>query len=94
MLRNLVRLLIGIVIVALVRYVMVMISQAFTQMSGGGQAKNDSPQTKQSQSGGELKKDPVCGTFVATASSVKSTVNGEVIHFCSTTCREKYLVVS
>jgi len=42
--------------------------------------------------GGELKKDPVCGTFVAVASSIKRTVDGKVIHFCSTACRDKYLV--
>jgi YHS domain-containing protein len=40
--------------------------------------------------GGELKKDPVCGTYVSTAVSVTRTVNGELIHFCSKECRDKY----
>lgn len=40
--------------------------------------------------GGELKKDPVCGTFVSIALSVTRTVNGEVLHFCSPECRDKY----
>ncbi len=39
---------------------------------------------------GELKKDPVCGTFVAVSTSVKKTVHGEVVHFCSEACRDKY----
>jgi YHS domain-containing protein len=39
---------------------------------------------------GELKRDPVCGTFVATSSSVKKTVDGETVHFCSAACRDKY----
>jgi YHS domain-containing protein len=39
---------------------------------------------------GELKRDPVCGTYVSTATSVKRTVGGEVVHFCSEECREKY----
>lgn len=43
-------------------------------------------------SGGELKKDPVCGTYVSTALSVTRTVNGEVVHFCSKECRDKYHV--
>ncbi len=41
-------------------------------------------------SGGELKKDPVCGTYVSTALSVTRTVNGEVLHFCSRECRDRY----
>ena len=40
--------------------------------------------------GGELKRDPVCGTYVSTAVSVKRTVKGEVLHFCSTECRDKF----
>jgi YHS domain-containing protein len=39
---------------------------------------------------GELKRDPVCGTYVATETSVKKTVGGQVVHFCSSACSEKY----
>ena len=42
------------------------------------------------QSGGELKKDPVCGTYVSTAASVTRKVDGQVVHFCSKECRDKY----
>jgi YHS domain-containing protein len=40
---------------------------------------------------GELKKDPVCGTYIAAASSIKETVSGQTIHFCSAQCRDKYV---
>jgi len=40
--------------------------------------------------GGDLKKDPVCGTYVSTSASVTRTVNGELLHFCSNECRDKY----
>jgi YHS domain-containing protein len=40
--------------------------------------------------GGELKKDPVCGTYVSVDASVTKKVNGELVHFCSTNCRDKY----
>ena len=43
--------------------------------------------------GGELKRDPVCGTFVATSTSVKKTIGGETVHFCSAECRDKYAEV-
>lgn len=39
---------------------------------------------------GELKRDPVCGTYVSTATSFKKTVDGEVIHFCSEECRARH----
>ena len=42
------------------------------------------------RSGGELKKDPVCGTYVSTAASITRTVNGEVFYFCSKECSDKY----
>ena len=42
--------------------------------------------------GGELKKDPVCGTYVSTTASVTRTVAGQTLHFCSKECRDKYRV--
>lgn len=42
------------------------------------------------QSGGELKKDPVCGTYVPVAASVTRSVNGQVFYFCSKECRDRY----
>ena len=40
--------------------------------------------------GGELKKDPVCGTYVSEGASFTRTVNGQLLHFCSKECRDKY----
>ena len=40
--------------------------------------------------GGELKRDPVCGTFVSPTLGFTRTVNGEVLHFCSAECRDKF----
>jgi YHS domain-containing protein len=40
--------------------------------------------------GGELKKDPVCGTYVSTTASVTRTVDGQILHFCSQECRDRY----
>jgi len=42
--------------------------------------------------GGELKKDPVCGTYVSTGASVTRTVDGKLLYFCSKECRDKYRV--
>jgi YHS domain-containing protein len=37
-----------------------------------------------------LHQDPVCGTYVAAASSFRKICNGQVFHFCSEACRDKY----
>jgi YHS domain-containing protein len=37
-----------------------------------------------------LQQDPVCGTYVAIDASMKKVVNGHVLHFCSSECRDKY----
>ncbi len=40
---------------------------------------------------GELKKDPVCGTYISAATSIKEKVGGQTFHFCSQECRDKYV---
>ena len=41
--------------------------------------------------GGELKKDPVCGTYVSTSLGLSRTVKGETVYFCSKECRDKFV---
>ena len=40
--------------------------------------------------GGELKRDPVCGTYVSAATSLSRTVSGETVYFCSKECRDRF----
>ena len=56
------------------------------------QPQSAARQTPEVSVGGELKKDPVCGTYVSTSASVTRTVGGQVMHFCSKECRDKYKV--
>jgi len=88
MFRNAFRLIIVIAVAVFVRQVVAMIMRTFSQMTSEGQ---DGKPAHRQPMDGELKKDPVCGTFVAVASSIKRNVDGQVIHFCSTACRDKYL---
>lgn len=45
---------------------------------------------EQTRTATELKKDPVCGTYVSAASEFTRTVNGATIWFCSKECRDRY----
>lgn len=40
---------------------------------------------------GELKKDPVCGTYTTADTAVQKKVRGETFYFCSTQCRDKFV---
>ena len=91
MIRNLIRFLILIAVVAFVRYLFGMISRAVSGAVKGEAATADSTPA-QSKDGGELLRDPVCGVFVAQETSIKKAFGGRTVHFCSTACCDKYLV--
>lgn len=38
----------------------------------------------------ELKRDPVCGTYVPSATALKKVIGSETVYFCSETCADKY----
>jgi YHS domain-containing protein len=40
--------------------------------------------------GGELKRDPICGTYVSTNTGITAKAHGEVVYFCSEECRKKF----
>jgi len=86
MFRNLFRFVVLIFIAAVVRSVIIYLARVFSGLTKTSETAAD-PSVR-----GELKKDPVCGTFVAMNSSIKKDVNGETVHFCSPACRDKYLV--
>jgi YHS domain-containing protein len=81
--------LLPILLFSLVRSVMRSIFQAF---KGPVAPSPPTPirQTSAVQPGGELKKDPVCGTYVSPSVSVSRKVDGQLVYFCSNECRDKY----
>jgi YHS domain-containing protein len=57
-------------------------------------ARPVTPQPRDIPAIGELKKDPVCGTYVSAAASITRTIGGKTVHFCSEDCLRKYRVAS
>jgi YHS domain-containing protein len=89
MLRFVVILLVAILLISLLRSVIGILVKGFAHLtSAGGGSPAQRPVDPQTSS--ELKKDPVCGTYVPAATSVKKLVGGSVLHFCSESCRDKY----
>jgi YHS domain-containing protein len=79
--------LLAVLLITLLRYVIGIIGKTFSEFVLPSHPKES---TGRAQAVGELKKDPVCGTYVVVTASVKKTVGGEVIHFCSAACRDRY----
>ena len=56
----------------------------------GRQGGSASARPRKAPVGEPLKKDPVCGTFVAPSVAVAVTKGGETYYFCSAECRDKF----
>jgi len=57
--------------------------------SGRAAPQNAAPPGERSEST-LLHQDPVCGTYVAAASSLRKIAGGKVYHFCSEECRNRF----
>jgi YHS domain-containing protein len=89
MLRFVVVLIVSLLLITILRSVVNLIVRGFSdltrpQSEGANQGSYSAP------TGGELKRDPVCGTYIASSNSVRKIVKGETLYFCSPECRDKY----
>jgi len=82
-----IRLILPLLVLFFLRAVLRSVLAAFRAASPPSRSRREPPTVS---AGGELKKDPVCGTYVSTATSLTRTINGQVLHFCSPECRDKY----
>ncbi|MCZ2078971.1 MAG: hypothetical protein HUU41_10840 [Bryobacteraceae bacterium] len=82
--------LIAIVLITLLRFTLGLIAKAFSGAIDPGSTAKGPRGGK--VAGGELKKDPVCGTYVPVNSALSGrTAAGETVYFCSERCRVKFL---
>ena len=80
-------------VMSVIRSVLGIISKAFSGLSDTSSPQagtSGSRQPRNPSAGGELKKDPVCGTFISTATAFQKFSQGETYYFCSTECRDKF----
>lgn len=92
MLRALVEMIVTLVAVYLVRQVLAILASSLKGgFSGAGRSPGAQPPRPPSAGTiGELKKDPVCGTFISTQTAFQKSVHGETYYFCSADCRDKF----
>ena len=93
MLRALVEMIVTLVAVYLVRQILGILAASFKRggfSNSAGSPGTAPPRPPGSGTIGELKKDPVCGTFISTQTAFQKAVHGETYYFCSTECRDKF----
>ena len=88
MVRAVLYLFLAVILISVLRSVIGVVGKAVSAFLNTNSAAPSSP--TELPKTGELKRDPVCGTYVSTATSIKRTVEGRVVHFCSPACSEKY----
>jgi YHS domain-containing protein len=86
MLRFLAELILFTVAVSVIRSVIAYVQRAFTGVRRPSATVRGGPAGTATM----LQQDPVCGTYVAIDTSLKRVVKGQVLHFCSPECRDKY----
>ena len=64
---------------------------ATAQGARRGPFQQRGPAAGSSKEGGELVRDPQCGTYVPKARAIAASVGSQTSYFCSTTCRDAYL---
>lgn len=87
MFRALIYALLGILVLTAIRMFTGIVTKGVGEMF---ESSNRPAGTPQQPTGGPLKRDPVCGTYVPADNSVRKIVNGETLYFCSPECRNKY----
>lgn len=91
MLRTLLYLILTAFVLTLLRGIVGIIGKAFTQATMGDSAKETGPRAQpRSPAGGVLRKDPVCGIYVAESSALRLQHGGETVYFCSEACMKKF----
>jgi YHS domain-containing protein len=87
----------AVLVISMVRGVIGAIARLFTEFTGTaetagspGTRNTAQPQRPAVPISEALKRDPVCGAFVAPSTSVQKTVGNSVQYFCSTDCRDKF----
>ena len=91
MVRFVIILLSSILAITFLRSVIGLIMKTFAELTGSSRAR-EQPRGPAVPASGELKKDPVCGTYVSTATAFQATDSGATVYFCSAECKQKFAV--
>ncbi len=90
MLRALAYLIASLLVFSVVRSILGIVLKGFADLFQPRGEAARGPNPPKVPAGGELRKDPVCGTFISTSTAIQKRVGGETYYFCSEDCRDKF----
>jgi hypothetical protein len=94
MFRLILYLLLAVIIISVLRTVIGVLAKAFSSLLQSGPSPASSRPRQTGQLGGNLHRDPICGTFVAESTPFQRRLPGQVFYYCSDACREKHALVA
>ena len=88
MIRIAVYILLAIIVISLLRSIIGIVAKGFgSVLDAGSSVPKERPPVPE---GGELKRDPICGTYVSSATALRTSAHGQTHYFCSVDCRDKF----
>ena len=81
---------VAVLVISLIRSVIGILAKSFFDFVNPTRPSAPQPHRPSVQAGGELKRDPVCGTFISTTTALQKRVGKETYYFCSAECRDKF----
>lgn len=95
MIRWVLELIVTLLVLSMLRSVIGILARGFGDMlhpsaANPGRGSDSKARRPTVEAGGELKRDPVCGTFISTATALHKKSGGETYYFCSPECRAKF----
>ncbi len=87
MFRAILYLIATVLIISVLRSVIGVILKGFGDLFHSADPQHKRPSVP---TGGELKRDPVCGTFISASTSIQKRIGSETYYFCSAECRDKF----
>jgi len=88
MLRAILYAIVAVLAISLLRSVIGVLAKGFHDFVNP--AAQTQPRRPTVESGGELKRDPVCGTFISTSTALQKKVGKDVYYFCSEECKARF----
>jgi YHS domain-containing protein len=80
----------SLILLLIVRSVIVGLVRAFKETAQTATTPPAPTSPGELQSAGELRKDPVCETYISIPSPWAKLVKGETVYFCSKECRDRW----
>lgn len=90
MIRALAYLIATVLVIGVVRSIIGIVLKGFSDLFRPPASPESGPRSRSVPVAGELKKDPVCGTFISTSTEFQKKAGGETYYFCSAECRDKF----